>query len=54
MLDSTAMSRISPTLEIPLPYMMSNSANLNGGATLFFTTLTLVLFPKTAPLLSFI
>ena len=33
---------------------MSNSAILNGGATLFLTTLTLVLFPKTLPELSFI
>ena len=41
-------------LEIPSPYMISNSANLKGGATLFFTTFTLVLFPFTLPSLSLI
>ena len=30
---------------MPLPYMMSNSACLNGGATLFLTTLTRVRLP---------
>ena len=44
-LRSTAQSSVSPSLEIPLPYMISNSACLNGGATLFLTILTLVLFP---------
>ena len=29
--------------------MISNSQTLKGGATLFFTTLTLVLFPKAFP-----
>ena len=33
---------ISPSREIPWPYMISNSASRNGGATLFFTTLTRV------------
>ena len=34
-----------PALEIPSPYIKSNSAVLNGGATLFLTTLTLVRAP---------
>ena len=33
---------------MPLPYMMSNSACLNGGATLFFTTFTRVRLPMTS------
>ena len=33
------MSIISPIFEIPVPYKISNSAILNGGATLFFTIL---------------
>ena len=37
---------ISATLQIPSPYLISNSAILNGGATLFFTTLTLVSLPS--------
>ena len=40
-----ARSRISPTLEMPSPYMMSNSASLKGGETLFFTTLARVRLP---------
>ena len=36
---------VSPSFEIPLPNMMSNSASLNGGAILFFTIFTRVLFP---------
>ncbi len=41
----TPRSRISPILELPSPYMMSNSTCLNGGATLFFTTFTRVALP---------
>ena len=33
----------SPSLEMPAPYMISNSASRNGGATLFLTTLTRVM-----------
>ncbi len=33
---------------MPLPYMMSNSACLKGGATLFLTTLTRVRLPTTS------
>jgi hypothetical protein len=33
---------------MPVPYMMSNSTSLNGGATLFFTTFTRVRLPTTA------
>ena len=40
----------SPVREIPSPYMISTSAVLNGGATLFLTTLILVSLPM---LLSF-
>ena len=40
--SSTAMSSRSPALEMPSLYMMSNSATRNGGATLFFFTLTRV------------
>ena len=47
---STAMSSTEPSLEMPVPYMMSNSADLNGGATLFLTTLTLTRLPTTSPL----
>ena len=36
---------ISPSLETPSPKRISNKASLNGGATLFFTTLTLVSLP---------
>ena len=42
---STPMSIRPPSRLMPLPYMMSNSACLNGGATLFFTTLTRVRLP---------
>src|SRR5579871_377516 len=38
----------STVLEIPWPYMMSNSTCRNGGATLFFTTLTRVWLPITS------
>ena len=44
----TPRSRISPILEMPSPYMMSNSTCLNGGASLFFTTLTRVWLPTTS------
>src|SRR6185437_4249891 len=44
----TPRSRISPILETPSPYMMSNSTCLNGGASLFFTTLTRVVLPTTS------
>ena len=36
------------SLEMPSPYMMSNSTCLNGGATLFLTTLTRVWLPTTS------
>ena len=35
----------SPDLLIPLPYIRSNSTTLNGGETLFLTTLTRVELP---------
>ncbi len=38
----TPRSMISPNFDTPSPYMISNSTCLNGGATLFFTTLTRV------------
>ena len=41
----TARSTSSPYLEIPSPYMMSNSASRKGGATLFFTTFARVRLP---------
>ena len=44
-----ARSIISPTLDIPSPYIISTSAVLNGGATLFLTTLMFVLLPRTSP-----
>ena len=44
---STARSSRSPSREMPSPYMTSNSASRNGGATLFFTTLTRVRPPTT-------
>src|SRR4051794_10635856 len=44
----TPRSMISPILETPSPYMMSNSTILNGGASLFFTTLTRVWLPMTS------
>ena len=44
----TPRSMISPILEIPSPYMMSNSTCLNGGASLFFTTFTRVWLPTTS------
>ena len=42
MLCRDPRSMISPSREMPLPYMISNSASRKGGATLFFTTLTRV------------
>ena len=42
------MSISEPSRLIPLPYMMSNSACLNGGETLFFTTFTRVRLPTTS------
>ena len=44
---SDAKSSISAYLETPCPYIISTDAVLNGGATLFFTILTLVLLPIT-------
>ena len=41
------MSMISPMRLMPSPNKMSNAAVLNGGETLFFTTLTLVSLPMT-------
>ena len=45
MFSFTARSTSSPYLEMPSPYMMSNSASRKGGATLFFTTLARVRLP---------
>ena len=42
---SAAMSRMSPSREIPLLNIRSNSAWRNGGAHLFLTTLTRVRLP---------
>ena len=42
-----ASSIISPSLDTPSPYIMSTVAVLNGGATLFLTTLIEVLLPTT-------
>ena len=42
---SVAIFTNSPVREIPSPYMISTMASLNGGATLFFTTLILVSLP---------
>ena len=47
---SAARSKISPSLEIPFPNIISNSASLNGGAILFFTTFTRTWLPITSPL----
>ncbi len=47
MFSCAARSRTSPSRLMPWPYMMSNSTSLNGGATLFFTTLTRVRLPMT-------
>ena len=44
-LVSSAKSNKQPVVLIPLPNRISNSAILNGGATLFFATLTLALIP---------
>ena len=41
-------SIISPSTLIPFPYKIWNSAFVNGGETLFFTTFTLVSFPMTS------
>src|SRR5438445_323731 len=38
---------MSPSREMPSPYMMSNSASRKGAAVLFFTILTLVREPTT-------
>ena len=46
---STPISNISPILEIPNPKIISNSVALNGEATLFFTTFTLVRLPIISP-----
>src|SRR5437773_1401188 len=42
---STPTSSSEPSRLMPLPYMMSNSACLKGGAHLFFTTFTRVRLP---------
>ncbi len=34
-----------PSFDMPFPNKRSNSATLKGGATLFFTTFALTLFP---------
>ena len=46
---SLARSRRSPSREMPTPYIMSNSAWRNGGATLFFTTLARMRLPTPRP-----
>ena len=46
--SSTDRSSTDPSREMPVPYMMSNSACRNGGATLFFTTFTRVRLPTTS------
>ena len=46
----TPRSMSSPVFEMPSPYMMSNSTTRNGGATLFFTTLTRVWLPTVSSL----
>src|SRR6266542_2641571 len=46
--DSAAMSRTREAWLIPSAYMMSNSACLKGGATLFFTTFTRTCEPTTS------
>src|SRR5699024_7876674 len=51
---SEPMSNTSPSLEIPSPYMISTTACLNGGATLFLTTFNLVRFPTMSFLVSMI
>ena len=52
MLVSSARSNKHPVVLIPLPNKISNSAILNGGATLFFATLTFALIPySSVPLL---
>src|SRR5215216_4920830 len=42
---SSPRSRMQPALEMPLPNSISNSACLNGGATLFLTTFTRTRLP---------
>ena len=44
-LIATPTSSRPPSLDTPSPYMTSNSATRNGGATLFFTTLTRTRLP---------
>ena len=44
----TPRSISSPSLVMPSPYMMSNSASRKGGATLFLTTLARVRLPTTS------
>ncbi len=46
--SSSATSSNDPSRLIPLPYMMSNSACLNGAAHLFLTTFTRVRLPVTS------
>jgi hypothetical protein len=49
---ATPTSSRPPSFETPSPYITSNSATRNGGATLFFTTLTRTRFPTdSVPLL---
>ena len=45
MSKSVAILTSSPVCEIPSPNIISTSATLNGGATLFLTTLILVSLP---------
>ena len=48
MSSPTARSSTEPSRLMPWEYMMSNSAVRNGGAVLFFTTLTRVRLPTTS------
>ena len=48
--EHTKISTSSLSLEIPSPNIISNSAVLNGGATLFLTILTFVCEPINSPL----
>ena len=51
-LVSSAKSNKHPVVLIPFPKRISNSAILNGGATLFFATFTFALMPySSVPLL---
>ena len=52
--NSVPRSTISPLLEMPSPYIMSNSATWKGGANLFLTIFIFTWLPITFPSLSLI